>query len=386
YRMAGVTEELKWNALFLSGGLAAVGQEIKSDFQKSESATLDIAVTGVSGSGKSSFINALRGVDNKNKYAAPTGPFETTMKPTRYSYPKKGTISVWDLPGIATPTFQAKEYLETVNFHRFDFFIIVCGNRFTENDLLLAREIQKVKKCFYFIRSKIDQELDEDDEVSPNQILVKIRNNCIENLRKAGIETPKVFLVSTRWPNKFDFGELQEVLEGDLPDLKRLSFLLALPNITSSIIEKKKVAMLDENWKIAILSAAVATVPIPGLSLACDIEQFVKRLASFRLNLGLDEDSLRRLAKTVGKTPKELRSVVKSTFGLEVSGDVVLKVLSKVAGGGLLLSTIVKQIPLAGQLGAAALSYVTSYRMLQTAVNEMGEDSKRVLEKAFPVD
>ncbi|KAG2063176.1 hypothetical protein BDR04DRAFT_1197861, partial [Suillus decipiens] len=49
---------------------------------------LHLAVIGSSGSGKSSFINAVRGLSNNDPIAAPTGTVETTTTVTRYTDPR----------------------------------------------------------------------------------------------------------------------------------------------------------------------------------------------------------------------------------------------------------------------------------------------------------
>ncbi|XP_067883527.1 interferon-inducible GTPase 5-like [Heterodontus francisci] len=389
--MAGVTEESKLKDLYDRGGLDAVTQEIQSDLNKSKSTTLHIAVTGESGTGKSTFINALRGLGDDDEGAAPTGETETTMEPKMYQYPNQDKVTVWDLPGIGTPNFQASQYLERVKFDQYDFFIILSATRFKENDLHLAQEIQQRKKKFYFVRSKIDHDLAsskrrEKSQYNEYKTLEKLRNACVESLRKEGLESPQVFLISGWNLDKFDFEKLQEVLEGDLPALKRRAFLLALPSITASIVEKKKTVMLDEIWKIALLSAAAAAVPIPGFSIACDISLLVGKLLSYHRYFGLDDDSIERLAKRVEKTTEELRSVIKTVFGAEVSASIVVKVLTKIAGAAMMASTVLSWLPLIGTVAAAGISYTTTYSMLKSAVEDMAEDSKRVLVKAFAVD
>ncbi len=74
-------------------------------------------MTGESGSGKSTFVNAFRGLGDEEEGSAPTGPVETTMKPEAYLHPKYKTVKVWDLPGIGTPSFKADEYLNWLSLN-----------------------------------------------------------------------------------------------------------------------------------------------------------------------------------------------------------------------------------------------------------------------------
>ncbi|KAL1276961.1 hypothetical protein QQF64_023634 [Cirrhinus molitorella] len=131
----------------------------KISFDQFVNVSLNVAVTGKTGSGKSSFVNALRGLNDEDDGAAPTGVTETTMEHTMYEHPEMPNVKIWDLPGIGTPNFKAKKYLKDVKFNTYDFFIILNSERFMEHDIMLAKEIRKQKKSFYFVRSKIDNDI-----------------------------------------------------------------------------------------------------------------------------------------------------------------------------------------------------------------------------------
>uniref|UniRef100_A0A672SUT2 IRG-type G domain-containing protein n=1 Tax=Sinocyclocheilus grahami TaxID=75366 RepID=A0A672SUT2_SINGR len=124
--------------------------------------SLNIAVTGKTGAGKSSFIN----------------------------HPGMPNVKIWDLPGIGSPTFKANKFLKDVNFKIYDFFIILNSERFMENDVMLAKEIRKQKKNFYFVRSKIDNDIYAEqrnkgfDEL---KLLAEIREDCQKNLKELGV-------------------------------------------------------------------------------------------------------------------------------------------------------------------------------------------------------
>ncbi|KAL0172037.1 hypothetical protein M9458_032348, partial [Cirrhinus mrigala] len=180
----------------------------------------------MTGAGKSSFVNALRGLPNDDKSAAPTGTTETTMKPNMYQHPFMPNVKIWDLPGIGSPKFRAKKYLKDVNFHTYDFFLIVTSERFKENDIQLARAIKKSKKLFYFIRTKIDNDIYAESHkrnFDERMLLEKIREDCKANLLKIGI--PKIFLVSSFQLEKYDFQKLINTLEDELPKHKKFALI-----------------------------------------------------------------------------------------------------------------------------------------------------------------
>uniref|UniRef100_A0A8D0BKS5 Immunity related GTPase cinema n=1 Tax=Salvator merianae TaxID=96440 RepID=A0A8D0BKS5_SALMN len=380
-------EEIK--DAFERGSLVEAASKVMENLQALESASLNIAVTGESGSGKSSFVNAIRGLGDEDEESAPTGVIETTTVPTPYPHPKHPNVTVWDLPGIGTPDFQAATYLEQVEFSRYDFFILIASERFKSSHAQLAREIKQMKKSFYFVRSKVDSDLDASRKrrshtYDEEAILRQIRENCQQCLLAEGVTSAQVFLLSSWELSKYDFSLLEETLAKELPCHKRHAFLLALPNISLGILQKKKLGLQGQIWKMATLSCAAAAVPIPGISITCDIRILMKSLSSYRQNFGLDEKSLASLAEKVGKPVEELKEAIQSPLGREISKDVVLKMLTKAGGGGVMvLEYFTKAVPVFGSIAAGGLSFATTYHMLRSSLNEVANDAQNVLIKAF---
>ncbi|ETE55941.1 Interferon-inducible GTPase 1, partial [Ophiophagus hannah] len=159
--------------------------EMAANYQKHlnemQNLPLNIAITGQTGAGKSSFVNAFRGVMDDDDEAAEVGTVERTKEPKAYPHPYCPNIQIWDLPGIGTPKFKATEYLQKVQFERYDVFIIVTSDDFTENDALLTKEIQRMRKKFYCVRTKIDVNLDSEkrkNNFMKEKTLAFIRKCC----------------------------------------------------------------------------------------------------------------------------------------------------------------------------------------------------------------
>nr|XP_023970311.1 interferon-inducible GTPase 5-like [Chrysemys picta bellii]XP_042702230.1 interferon-inducible GTPase 5-like [Chrysemys picta bellii] len=379
-------EELK--AIFERGNLTAAAAELQKKLESLENTPLDIAITGESGTGKSSFINAILGLHDDHEGAAKTGVTQTTMEPKAYPHPRLPNVKLWDLPGIGTPSFQADKYLNQVKFNNYDFFIIVSATRFTSHHTNLAREIHKMGKRFYYVRSKVDHDLNAEKRkknFNEARTLQEIKEDCIKNLRKAGEASPRVFLLSSWELANYDFQLLQETLQNELDDQKRHVFILAVPNISAKILEKKKTELQEHIWEVALLSCAIGALPVPGLSLICDVAILVIHMKCYCEAFGLDDESLSRLAQQVGKPVAELKSAIKkSPLASAITKEFVLTVLSRSACGALMMVELILDfVPGLGSLAGGGISFVTTRYLLQRFLHEAAEDAQKVLTKAL---
>ncbi|KAM9340855.1 interferon-inducible GTPase 5-like [Symphorus nematophorus] len=382
-----MTEEIKEALEKNDQALAA--SKIQKYLEKVKNVPLNIAITGESGSGKSSFVNAFRGIDEMDERAAPTGCVETTMEVKDYPHPNYPRVTLWDLPGIGTTNFPADKYLQHVGFERFDFFIIISDTRFRENDVKLALEIQRMGKKFYFVRSKIDNDLRAEERkrgFDAKKTLAQIRENCIQGLQSQGVQSPQVFLLSSFDLHLHDLPRLHETLEKELPAHKRDALLFAMPNISLDIINKKKEAFQGQIKYYAFLSAAGAVVPIPGFSIGLDASVIAKVVTEYKNGFGLDSGSLQRLADTTRVPLEDLKAVIKSPLASEhISAELILKMLTQCATIVALMTAEegLHYIPILGTIVAAGLSYVVTDKALSTFLDMLAEDAQRVFEKAL---
>ncbi|XP_035767873.1 interferon-inducible GTPase 5-like [Neolamprologus brichardi] len=350
---------------------------------------LNIAITGESGSGKSTFVNAFRGVSDDDERAAPTGVTESSMDPKPYFHPKNPNVILWDFPGIGTLKYPADEYLEGVKFEKYDFFIIMSDTRFRENDVKLAREIQRMKKKFYFVRSKIDNDINAEKRkknFNKERTLTKIRDDCVKRLRGLGFESPQVFLVSSFKLLRYDFNLLHQTFYKDLPKNKRIILLSTFYKINPEIIRKKKQTLKSKIKYYALGSGAGAAVPLPGLSVAVDAAVLVGAVTNFVHAFGLDIPTLQRLSARTGVSYADLCAVIISPLAAgEITTELLLKVIAQLGSIAALIATeeVSRFIPIIGIPLSLGLSFTTTYKILKLILTELPDDAHRVFERVL---
>ncbi|XP_072517940.1 interferon-inducible GTPase 5-like [Salminus brasiliensis] len=345
--------------------------------------SLSIAVTGDTGAGKSTFINSIRNLAADDEGAAKTGVVETTVEPTPYQHPTMPGVVFWDLPGIGSSTFLAKTYLKQVQFDKYDFFIIISSERFRENDIMLAKEIQKRKKLFYFIRSKIDNDIRAESykrSFNREETLSKIRRNCQENLKE--FKNAKVFLINCQVRNlsEYDFKLLVSTLMSELSEKKKQALIQSVPIHSLEILEKKVKMFEEAVWAAALLSGGIAVVPLPGLSLACDASILVAFFTSCYHSFGLDDKSLERLSERVNKP--HLKALRKSPLVLGLASESTMRLQLSALVGQSVVEYLCSLVPGVGSGIAALMSFGCTYKLLKNGLKDLADTARIVLREA----
>ncbi|XP_076434351.1 T-cell-specific guanine nucleotide triphosphate-binding protein 2-like [Peromyscus maniculatus bairdii] len=357
----------------LPGAASAISDALRNI----DTAPLNIAVTGETGVGKSSFINALRGVRDEEEGAAPTGVVETTMKRTPYPHPKLPTVTIWDLPGIGSTTFPPQNYLTEMKFGEYDFFIIISATRFKDIDAHLAKAIAKMNTKFYFVRTKLDHDLSNEQRRKPksfnrDSVLKKIRDDCSKHLQETLSCEPPVFLVSNFDVSDFDFPELETTLLRELPAHKRHIFMMSLHSVTETAIDRKRDFLKQKIWLEALKAGAWATIPFGGL-IRDKTQKVEETLDLYRSYFGLDDASLENIAKDFNVSVNEIKAQLKSLHLLTRTTDMsfeekllkYIEYISSVTGGPL----------------ATGLYFRKTYYLKSLFIDTVSSDAKTLLNK-----
>ncbi|KAH0839989.1 interferon-inducible GTPase-domain-containing protein [Lanmaoa asiatica] len=177
------------------------------------------AVAGISGSGKSSLVNAFRGLRSRDAGAAAVGVTETTLLTTRYPDANPVNPFVWyDIPGAGTLKCRDWQYFNDQGLYAFDCIIVLFDNRFTVTDIAILINAKRFDIPTYIVRSKADQHIrnimiekgydsdrdDEEDVKRRNKLYKAARKQFIEetresvraNLEDANLPDQRVYIVS----------------------------------------------------------------------------------------------------------------------------------------------------------------------------------------------
>lgn len=337
---------------------------------------LDIAVLGEGGSGKSSLINALRGMGSGESGAAPTGVTTTTMEATPYLLPTVSNLYLWDLPGVGV----SEEDIRHLDLSRYDFFLLVASERYKHAHSCLARAIASVGKEAFFVKTKIDVDLQDrpgSQPVSKKELQEKVRKSYLEALQKDGIDSPRVFLVSGPMGEAYDLPLLQEALRSNAAAWKRETLKRAIPTVLSRLVRRKSKVLMKEVWVKALQICLYGTeAPKPDIA-----DNLLATISSFCVDLGLNEKSLIRTAEVTNKTAGLLHAKIHSVFARPLDSKYVLSLATKPVP---MTNWAWSYVPYLGR-GVKLepeVSFERTYKMLQQVVVELSEDAERVLLRA----
>jgi len=372
-------EEMKLK--FESDGVEACRSMLKRKREEWNHGPLNVAVIGNSGVGKSSFINAIRGLTADDEGAADIDM--TIVRPTciPYVHPNNPMLKFWDLPGVGTDYFPRSTYLEDIDVDSYDFFLLIIADRSRENDTWLGNEICKRNKKYFLVRTKIGVDISNNKEAYPKThneeaVIAKIRESTQEHLRANGCEDVPVFLIDNYQPTKYDFELLKQRLLEDCSKLKKFALFPSLQATSKTMIRLTMEDLRSRMWKIAALSGVVAAIPVPGVTTAFDFAVVSKEFSVYFTQLGLDETSLGQYATVMSSDYKQLHSIVVRRLGSNEMGlEGIKKVIQKHAlrlPAYAATAEVSRYIPVIGSLVLApSVSCVGTYNVLNLVLDVM---------------
>lgn len=287
---------------FALGGVKACEAFLSAKAE--EPLPFNIGIVGNSGAGKSSFINAICGLTGNEDTAAKVGVTETTSTPWGYNHPENRLLKFWDVPWVEAENFHRDAYLCQIGLTKFDFFILVAGDRFTAIEKWFADAIAAKEKSFFYIRTKVHEAVQQDEHAHPKThnrpgILEAIRTDVKTNL---GVlcEEDGVFLIDNHHRLLFDFDRLKSRIE-ELLSEKEVFLVHSVATLSTGLENHHQRQMHCLVWLCSILCTCIAVLPVPGLSFVLrHLARLMLHSYSYFHQLESDYESLRQVAKIIG--------------------------------------------------------------------------------------
>lgn len=310
---------------------------------------------------------------------------KASSEPRFYDHPTSPKIKFWDLPGIGTPsnpnveTFFARAQLE-----KYDMYLIFACGRFSENNVMLAEKIQSIDKKFILVRAKIDQDIDNarHDEMhlfDESSTLEKIRNDCSENLKDMKSNLIDIYLISNRYPAKWDFGRLSQAILDTLPSLQRESLRLSLKFASTDMLQSNIRVLKGRIWKVAAASAAAAFIPVPGAATATDLVLILREISFYRSFLDVPKDGSHKFSLLSLATQNEIKAMGVNLSSLRLGSVWLLAAFVSVQA----IEEVVRFVPFLGKGVASAMAMCSTSYFLKIWLEKTEKTALLVLQETL---
>ena len=325
-------------------------------------------------------------MQDTDRGAAEVDVVECTKLLQCYDHPSNPNIKFWDLPWITNPIYcgDLRQYCKRVPLEKYDIYLIFCKERFTTDELKLAKSIKSNNKKLFFIRGRIDQDVENlrrskghlfDEDATLDTIREKISENLIESgLLK---DKKEMFLVSNHFLTGYQFDELTQAILAVLPERQRESIILTTDNalrVSKNTLEGKVEVLKKRIKYVAMASAMAAAVPIPGASIAADIVLIKREIDFYKSQLGLPDEGSNKFSLLSLNTQSEIKAL-----GITLGGATKIGGLVAAYATESIVEEFARVIPFIGIAMASSLSYATTYYFLSKWLEKLEEIALKVL-------
>ena len=242
----------------------------------------------------------------------------------------------------------------------------------------LARKIKSIGKNFFFVRTKIDVDVNAEERkrsFNEEALLQKIRADCLNNLGDLLSNQQDIFLIGNHFPGKWDFSRLTTAILEALPRYQRESLTLTLTRLSANIVKQKVDILKGRTWMVATASAAAAVVPLPGLSIVVDSALILYEISLYRSQLCLPSlgtsDFLNLSVATQGRIRDASIQWTKQLYAF-----LALYALKSGIQEG------VRYVPFIGSAIAGGLSFATTFSALRGCLQKVEEASVAVIKES----
>jgi GTP-binding protein EngB required for normal cell division len=196
--------EENWRAGKPPGIASLTPEQIKQAKSNYLDGKAHIAFVGMSGTGKSTLVNSVRGLRASAAGAALVSQNEGTRKIDRYTDPLHPQHVWYDVPGAGTLECPDWQYFMDKELYVYDALVIVFSDRIMQNDMRVLWYAEELGIPTFLVRSKSDQimrNMESDYEEDANAAKVRYLRTTHSYVREVlgqaeSDENKKVYMIS----------------------------------------------------------------------------------------------------------------------------------------------------------------------------------------------
>uniref|UniRef100_A0AC34F8F3 IRG-type G domain-containing protein n=1 Tax=Panagrolaimus sp. ES5 TaxID=591445 RepID=A0AC34F8F3_9BILA len=170
---------------------------------------MNFGFAGHSKTGKSTFINSIRGLRNDDKLAAPVDTIEKTHKVQMYPFLEIEFkyVRLYDIPGCGTITHKTDGYYIDNGLAAFDVLVILVQDTIGTDEIELAKFSKEHNQPVMFVRSKMDLNFrnavendgiyDKMNQENANKLIHKTKSHIHHQLKSQNLSGDDIFCVSS---------------------------------------------------------------------------------------------------------------------------------------------------------------------------------------------
>ncbi|XP_066275202.1 interferon-gamma-inducible GTPase 10-like [Branchiostoma lanceolatum] len=296
-----------------------------------------IGIVGVSGAGKSTFINSFRELRANEKEAADVGTTETTTEPNEYPHPEHDHVILVDFPGalfklqsgsLQPTTFNTKEYARMFGdkMKECNVFLVFTSGRVHDNAVWIAKVAKEMGKKVLFVRSKFDRDVEDKQDDDPEyfaggqeegeeRLLQFQREDYVTKLETIGygrVDIGDVFVICGKLRHiqagRWGAAALKEAILKQLDIQQKMLLMTTTTDYSPTMVKAKANIYKSHAWKVALGVAAGGVIPYAGTFV--NAGTMLTTMLLFKRGFGLNEASVRKLATTTSKDARMLQRFV----------------------------------------------------------------------------
>ncbi|QDU97308.1 GTPase [Lignipirellula cremea] len=340
-----------------------------------ENTRVKCGITGISGSGKSSLINAIAG-----EKIAQVSVVEETTEPQEHHH---GGMVFVDLPGCGTARWPQDTYVKRLDLQSYDCFILVTAQRFYEPDAHLYHELaHRLQKPCFIVRNQFDLAIQQgrrDNDLSEEEVRRLIVENIRHNLEPHA--PPKVYLTSAHYPQKYDLPRLISDIVESQHGSKQTRMMADVAVWSEEMLVKKRAIAERLVGIYAGLSAANALNPIPGLDVSLDLGMLV-RLSDAVLHIyGLTQKQAAFTEKLIDASAPHAQAakMLVTKLATQYGAEKAISLLLVRFGSSIAVKETAKWAPFVGTLVAGAVGFRLTYSFGEKLISDCENSARQFL-------